>query len=143
MNKALLILSVITMFMMGCTGTKYLAENEHFYAGEELNFIQDSVIVKRQKLENELLPLIQPDANAKLLGMRPGVWFYNVAGNPKKEKGFKHWVKYNLGSPPVLVENANVDQMASRLQRYLINEGYFNAVVTGDIKLKKYTGKAI
>ncbi|MEM9855727.1 MAG: BamA/TamA family outer membrane protein [Bacteroidota bacterium] len=143
MNKALLILSVITMFMMGCTGTKYLAENEHFYAGEELNFIQDSAIVKRQKLENELIPIVQPNANAKLLGMRPGVWFYNVAGNPKKEKGFKHWLKYNLGSPPVLVENANVDQMASRLQRYLINEGYFNAIVTGEIKLKKHTGKAI
>ncbi|MEM7108375.1 MAG: BamA/TamA family outer membrane protein [Bacteroidota bacterium] len=131
------------LLLVGCTGHKYLAENERFYAGEELKFIKDSVTVKRQKLKNELIPIIQPDANAKLLGMRPGVWFYNIAGNPKKDKGFKHWVKKNLGNAPVLMESANVDQMANRLQRYLINEGYFNAKVSGATQLKKHSGKAI
>ncbi|WP_185154083.1 BamA/TamA family outer membrane protein [Fulvivirga sp. M361] len=143
-NNHRYILSFFLLALMcGCTGTKFLAEGERFYSGAELVFIQDSVKVNNKPLARDLQVLIQPAPNTKILGSRPAVWFHNIAGEPKKEKGFKYWVKYKLGKAPVLASEIKETSTAARLTNYLHNHGYFRASVTSGLKSRTHSTKAI
>ena len=76
--------------------------------------------------------------------MRPGVWFYFIAGTPKKEKGgLRNFIKKKLGKPPVLFSEATPDRTAKTLNGQLINEGYFQSKVSFEIKSKKKETKVI
>ena len=50
--------------------------------------------------------------------MRPGVWFYFIAGTPKKEKGgLRNFIKKKLGKPPVLFSEANARSNSKDVKR--------------------------
>lgn len=123
----------------GCTATKFLKEGESFYAGAEIDFDTQGRRVGRKKiLRSELEEYIQPKPNKKFLGMRPSVWFYFIAGTPRKEKGLKSFIKNKLGQPPVLFTDATPDRTARTLTSQLYNEGYFQSKVTFTTKPKKH-----
>ena len=87
-------LALFFICIWGCTATKFLKEGESFYGGHEINFDTQGKRVGRKKiLKAELEEYIQPKPNKKFLGMRPSVWFYYIAGTPKKEKGIKSFIK--------------------------------------------------
>lgn len=75
--------------------------------------------------------------------MRPGVWFYYVAGTPKKKKGLRNFIKNKLGQPPVLMKEVNPERTAKILDGQLFNEGYFKSSVQGESKIKGKEGKVI
>ena len=82
-----IILLMISAVLLGCTGTKFLKDNQSFYTGANIKFDTQGKRVGRKKiLREELQEYIQPKPNKKILGMRPSVWFYFIAGTPKKEK---------------------------------------------------------
>ena len=137
-----LIASTISIF--GCTATKFLKEGESFYAGAEINFETQGRRVGRKKiLRSELEGYITPKPNKKILGMRPAVWFYFIAGTPKKEKGLKSFIKNKLGQPPVLITDATPDRTAKTLNGQLYNEGYFQSEVSYTTKVKRKETKVI
>ena len=114
-------LLIISLSLLGCTGTKFLKENESFYTGAEIHFDTQGKRVGRKKiLREELQEYIQPKPNKKILGMRTGVWFYFIAGTPKKEKGgLRNFIKKKLGKPPVLFSEATPDRTAKTLNGQL------------------------
>ena len=115
----------------GCTATKFLKEGESFYGGHEIHFDTQGKRVGRKKiLQTELEEYIQPKPNKKFLGMRPSVWFYYIAGTPKKEKGLKSFIKNKLGQPPVFFSEAKPDRIARTLNSQLKNEVYFQSEVS-------------
>jgi outer membrane protein assembly factor BamA len=57
------------------------------------------------------------------------LWIYNIAGTTTKKKGFKHWLKYKLGEPPVLATPAILRNNAAVLQSHLENKGFFHDTV--------------
>lgn len=123
----------------GCTATKFLKEGESFYGGHEIHFDTQGKRVGRKKiLQTELEEYIQPKPNKKFLGMRPSVWFYYIAGTPKKEKGLKSFIKNKLGQPPVFFSEAKPDRIARTLNSQLKNEGYFQSEVSFTTKEKKH-----
>ena len=143
LSALLRLLPVGCVILSACTGTKFLKENESFYTGAEIKLEpQEKVRAKRDirnKLEEEIL--IKP--NTTILGMRPGVWFYNVAGEPKKKKGLRSWIKRKLGNKPVLLRDATPEQTARILQGYLVNNGYFESTVSSAVSTKNKKSKVI
>src|SRR5687767_321399 len=140
-----IILLMISTVLLGCTGTKFLKDNQSFYTGAEIKFDTQGKRVGRKKiLEEELQEYIQPKPNKKFLGMRSGVWFYFIAGTPKKEKGgLRNFIKKKLGKPPVLFSEATPDRTAKTLTGQLHNEGYFQSKVSFETKTKRKETKVI
>lgn len=92
---------------------------------------------RRGTLETEMQEYIVPKPNDKILGARPWVWLYYVAGTPKKEKGLRSFLKKKIGQAPVLLKDATPDRTANLLTGYLNNEGYFESKVVPEIKKGK------
>ncbi|SHH92608.1 Outer membrane protein assembly factor BamA [Chryseolinea serpens] len=133
-----------TLLLPGCTGVRYLKEGETFYTGADIDFDTHGRRVGRRKtLRKDLDAYITPKPNNKLFGMRPGVWFYYVAGEPKKKNGLRGFIKNKLGQPPVLLKDAAPERTAKILAGQLNNEGYFESTVRPEVKTGKTASKVI
>lgn len=130
------VLVVLAVVMNGCTATKFIPEGESLYDGSEIKFEPQGNIRRIGSLEEDLQELINPKPNKKFLGMRPGVWFYYKAGEPKKQKGFRYFVRNKLGRVPVLMKDVNPQRTGEMLQAELQNEGYFKTTVSSDVVTK-------
>lgn len=121
------------LFAASCSNTKYLAEGELLYVGASVK-VDDKDLPKKQRkaLKKELEDLTRPLPNKKILGLRPKLYFYNIAGTPKKEKGFRHWLKYKVGEPPVTFGKVDLKYNTDVLQSYAENKGYFVAATSAD-----------
>jgi outer membrane protein insertion porin family len=120
-------------FVFGCSNTKYLPEGDLLYTGGSVT-VKDSIIKKkdRKALENELEDLLRPKPNKQFLGLRPKLWIYNIAGQPKKQKGIRYWLRTKVGEPPVLFSKVDLDYNASVLRNFTENRGYFKTRVSAD-----------
>lgn len=133
-------------FVLGCSNTKYLPEGDFLYVGGSVK-VKDSIIKKkdRKALETELEGLLRPKPNKSILGLRPKLWFYNIAGEPKKQKGFRYWLRNKVGEEPVLFSKVDLDYNSSVLRNYTENKGYFKTRVSADstVRNKKATAEYI
>jgi outer membrane protein assembly factor BamA len=135
---------ILTLLFSACSNLKYLPEGELLYVGGKVD-VKGEKISRREKkqLEENLEDLLRPRPNSKILGMRPKLYFYNIAGEPKKEKGFKYWLKNKVGEPPVLFSQVNMEYNVDLLQNFVENKGFFNAKTSSDsaTRNKKVTAK--
>lgn len=137
-KKHLLYLFGILLFASSCSNTKYLKEGELLYVGGSVKVEGKDLPKKERKaLKKELEDLLRPKPNATILGLRPKLYFYNIAGTPKKDKGFRHWLKYKVGQAPVLFSQVDLQYNADVLRNYSENKGYFKAQVTSDSTRRK------
>jgi outer membrane protein insertion porin family len=129
-----LILALTVLFLSGCINTRYLQENERLYTGANVNIETKENIPNRSELKLELSRVLLPKPNTKFLVFtRPGLWFYNIAGTPKKEGGFRYWLKYKIGEPPVLFNHKIAENTKILLLNRLQNNGYFEARVESKV----------
>ena len=133
-NKApLLYFLFVILFISGCSGTKYLPEGELLYTGAKIKIEGNEPSKKERKiLKSELELLVRPKPNSSFLGMRPKLFFYNLAGKPKKEKGIRYWIKTKLGEAPVLYSKVDLEYNKSLIQNFSENNGYFNVKSRAD-----------
>ena len=132
-KQSLFSLFVIIFILVSCTGTKHLPDGELLYVGAKVEVKDTSVSKKeRKELKSELQDLVRPKPNKKFLGMRPKLFFYNLAGDVKKEKGFRHWLKFTVGEAPVLFSQVDLEYNKKVLQNYAENRGYFNTRTNAD-----------
>jgi hypothetical protein len=91
-------------------------------------------------LKYELKSVNRPKPNGKFLWMRPSLAIHNMVREPKKEKGFKHWLKYKLGKPPVLASEVSPENVSSLMRNRFFNRGFFNVHIEyeGDTLQKKF-----
>ncbi|NHN26896.1 BamA/TamA family outer membrane protein [Flavobacterium jejuense] len=134
MKKHLLLyLVTITLLLFSCSGTKNIPEGDLLYIGHQLEVNGEKVTKsERKNIENNLDGLIRPKPNRSILGMRPDIFFYNLAGDVKKEKGFRHWIKYKLGRKPVLFSEVDLSYNNKIIQNYTENKGFFNVQTISD-----------
>lgn len=120
-------------FVFGCSNTKYLPDGELLYTGGSVT-VKDTILKKkeRKELEKELEDLLRPKPNKQFLGLRPKLWIYNIAGEPKKEKGIRYWLRNKVGEAPVLFSKVDLDYNASVLRNFTENRGYFKTRVSAD-----------
>lgn len=121
------------LFTYGCSNIKHLPEGEMLYVGSEVE-VKDSVMSRsdRKDLEKQLEDLSRPKPNRKILGLRAKLYFYNLAGEPKKDKGFRYWLRNKVGEPPVLMSQVDLDYNADVLNSYTENKGYFKSITSAD-----------
>ncbi|WP_029273405.1 BamA/TamA family outer membrane protein [Flavobacterium sp. KJJ] len=133
-------------FVFGCSNTKYLPEGDLLYTGGSVE-VKDSIIKKkdRKALEKELEDLLRPKPNKQIFGLRPKLWIYNIAGQPKKEKGIRNWLRTKVGEEPVLFSKVDLDYNASVLRNFTENRGYFKTRVSADstVRNKRVTAEYI
>ncbi|MDI1317807.1 BamA/TamA family outer membrane protein [Flavobacterium sp.] len=134
MNKNFLYILFLVLFVAACSGTKGLPEGELLYTGGKVTVVKEDSISRkeRKKLQGKLKEILRPIPNKSFLGMRPKLFLYNLAGNVKKEKGFRHWLKYSLGEAPVLFSQVDLEYNRALLQNYSENNGYYNTRTSAD-----------
>src|SRR5688572_22714 len=92
---------LIAVIFYGCSGTRGLSENETYARKLTIKFVNPETIENKGKLEEGLMDQAKPKLNSKFLGLfRIKLWLYLHVKEPKKDKGFKHWLKYKLGEKP-------------------------------------------
>lgn len=133
--KYLIVLSLF--FAFGCSNTKYLPEGDFLYTGSSVK-VKDSVLKKKERkaLENEAKDLLVPKPNKQILGLRPKLWIYNLAGQPKKAKGIRYWLRTKVGEAPVLFSKVDLDYNAVILRNFTENKGFFKTRVSADSTAK-------
>ena len=136
MKSAGRIALLVILLLSGCTATRFLKENESFYTGAKIELKSQSRIRGQRRLMRKLEAYLQPNPNNTILGSRPSVWFYFVAGTPKKKKGFRNFIKTKLGNPPVLLSHATPQKTAKILEIESNNMGYFRSTVFFEIEAK-------
>ncbi len=133
MSKNLITIFLLALFAAACSGTQKLPEGELLYVGGKVTVKDTNMSRKERKaLQSKLKEIIRPIPNKKFLGLRPKLFFYNLAGEVKKEKGFRHWLKYTVGEAPVLFSKVDIEYNRSLLQNFSENNGYFNTRTSAD-----------
>jgi len=59
-----------------------------------------------------------------------------MVDTPSKNKGFKYWLKYKVGEPPVIATQTALEKNREIFQNRLENRGYFHDTVTLDTNIK-------
>jgi len=141
--RLFLLVGGLSAVLASCNESKHLAGNETLYAANKTE-IHSSVPMtkKKQNQWNEDMEgYLRPNLNSKFFGIRLKLWIYNIAGTTHKTKGFKHWLKYKLGEPPVLVSPVLLANNAQVLQSHFENRGFFHdtVLVTTFVKDKQLT----
>ena len=132
-TKTLLYGALAILFASSCSNTKYLAEGELLYVGGSVKIDgKDLPKSERKNLKKELEDLLRPKPNKQILGLRPKLYLYNIAGEPKKDKGFRYWLRYKVGEPPVTFGKVDLKYNSDIIQNYVENHGYYKAITTSD-----------
>ena len=131
---------VLGLVLLGaaCHESRHLAAGQTLYTANVVK-IQSSVPLSHRRtkeLKVDLNQLLRPNLNSKILGIRFKLWIYNIAGTPKKKKGFKHWLKYKVGEAPVLATPKVIEKNREILQNHLENKGYFGDTVVSTTPVK-------
>ena len=143
-NLFFYIIILITFIASSCSIQKKLPIGETLYNGSKITVTKDSgnFNVKTKSIRKQLDKIIFPKKNKMIFGWPYKVWYWNVIGEPKKEKGFKHWLRAKFGEPPVYGSIVNTKVNAANLKGYLENEGYYRSKASGDTIVKGYKLKA-
>jgi outer membrane protein insertion porin family len=129
---------------LSCSNTKYLKEGQMLYTGAKINIENDTISKNEKKdLKAVLEANLTPKPNSSFLGLRPKLFFYNIAKEPKKEKGFNYWLKYKIGEKPVLLGDVDREFNKEIIENYSENKGYFNARATYDTVSKNKKAQVI
>jgi outer membrane protein assembly factor BamA len=135
------VITAAIVLITGCSGTKHLPPGEKLYTGAEIKFESADKIERKKFKKAEAESAVRPKPNKTFLGMRPKVWMYTAAGEPKK-KGLKSWMK-KKGEAPVLLSSVKPAQSSSFIDAKLFNIGIFKGYTQYKVVEKKRTAKII
>ncbi|HYH55739.1 MAG TPA: hypothetical protein VD772_03955, partial [Anseongella sp.] len=123
----------VLLLLSSCSNLKYLPEGEKLYTGAEVT-VEGRQLERKEKkrLEEELSDLTRPLPNSRFLGLRIKLYFWNIAGNPKKPKSPAAFIKRKLGEPPVLYSSVDTEKNLAVLTSTLQNQGYYKAESRAD-----------
>src|SRR5690606_24539697 len=135
--------SLIIIFLASCGNTSFLKEGERLYTGAEV-VIEDTFISKSEKklLEEELTEYVRPQPNSSFLGLKYKLWIWNIAGEPKSEKGLRSWLRNNVGEPPVLEKDVRLQANNIIIENQMFNKGFFANSSDGEKIISKNNKKA-
>ncbi len=136
--RAMLFLLPAVVLFSGCTGLRKLSDDEYLFTGATLHYDSIKGLSDKQKINSELYGLIK-STNTRFLWMRPFLSIHNLLKEPKKEKGWRHFIKYKLGEKPVLLSDLNLPQINDAMENRLENRGHFYAKSDFEMIKKKKT----
>lgn len=141
--KKLCYITLVVLFS-SCSVQKFLPEGERLYKGAEVKVTKDTAVKQSSKeLKALIKSAVSPRPNKYFLGQPWKVWWWYKIGEPKREKGFKAFLRNKLGEPPVLSSRVKVESTAENIQSLMENNGYFKTTVQGDTNNFSYYTKAV
>ncbi|HEA28822.1 MAG TPA: hypothetical protein ENH91_02305 [Leeuwenhoekiella sp.] len=115
--------------LQSCSVDKFIPEDKLLYEGAELDVTSDTVIVNQSGLEGQLKGVLRPAPNGKVLGMRPGLYYYYKA--QREKPGFiNKFLNKKIGEEPVYLSDVQTLEMEKLLLNRLENNGFFYSNVT-------------
>ena len=85
-----------------------------------------------KSLKKSLKLAVKPTPNKFLFGHPYKVWWWYVIGEPKRETGFKAFLRKKLAEAPVFGSRVNAKSSAENMESLMTNIGYFRTTVQGD-----------
>lgn len=128
---------LLLALLCSCSALKYVPKDESLYGGADVEVLTPGKVKDQGKAISEVKDLLRPKRNTTILGSRPLLWVYYVAGTPKKEKGLRHWLKNKVGQPPVYISMTDPTLVSRAIDAKLYNMGFFNAYSQPEIVEKK------
>lgn len=126
--------------MSGCSALNLVPENKVLYTKSEVKLVPSGRVRAKGKIKELLYNNINPKPNTSILGMRPTLWVWYKAGEPKK-KGLKMFLKNKIGQAPVYMSDVDPDKTADLLKGHLRNNGYFHSRVESKTEIKGKKGR--
>lgn len=133
MRIRLSVLGIIAIALLqACSVKKFIPEDELLYTGASIEIVSDTTIKNKPQLMNELVNVLRPEPNSKVLGMRPGLYYYYKA--QRKKPGFiNNFLNKKIGEEPVYLSDVNLENTEDLLLNRLENRGFFYSRVSSSI----------
>ena len=128
-------ISVLLFIAIGlfqaCSVKKFIPEDELLYTGANIEIESDTTIRNKPQLKNELVNVLRPKPNAKILGMRPGLYYHYKA--QREKPGFiNKFLNKKIGEEPVYLSDVDLTNTEDLLLNRLENRGFFYSRVSSD-----------
>ena len=131
-----LFLIVLFVFIYGCGIKKHIPEGKRLYTGASIVIKADSTVEKVKELQDDLVTVLSPKPNTRLLGMHLGLYYYYK--NQQENPGFlSRWLYKKIGQKPVYQSDINVLENENLLRNKLENYGFFYSTIAPNFKEKK------
>ena len=132
------------VFMTACQIKKHLPEGTLLYNGAKVKVEKvEDFKGKPKPIAKALEGIAAPRKNKMILGFPYKVAMWYAIGEPRKQSGFKYWLRNRLGEAPVLSTRVDIKANETNMQAYLENKGYFKSTVLGKTDTQGYKLKAI
>jgi outer membrane protein insertion porin family len=143
MRTSSVIFILLAVCLSSCSIERHLPPGTQLYRGANFTIQKDSLDkTSERSIIKQLKTISAPKPNAAIFGFPYRVWFWYLIGEPKSEKGFKHWLRYRIGQEPVLSTVLNTKANAANFANHLINKGHFETQASGDTTIKGYKVEA-
>ena len=134
-HQLLLVFIVLSGILGSCGSTKYVPAEKYL-----LNKYQIKTESKKIN-QDDLVTYIKQKPNKKILGLKFHLSVYNLS-RENKNNWWNRWLR-TIGEEPVILDEFQTTKTAGQLKLYLVNKGYYNAVVEDTILFKKKKAKII
>ncbi len=124
--KAISITIIAVLLLSSCSLTRHVKEGEYLL---ERNIVKlDNKTVNHKELQNT----IRQKSNKRILLIsRPYLWIYNLS-NPAKTNKF-HSKLRELGEPPVILDENQIEKSKNQFSIYLKNKGYYQSIINDTV----------
>ncbi len=130
---------IFLIILSACSVRKKLPKGETLYNGAKVTVSKDSGFkVSTKSIRKQMEKITIPKKNKMLLGWPYKVAFWYAIGEPKRQKGFKHWLREKFAEPPVFGSTVKIKLNTENMKGYLENEGYYRSKASGDSVVKGY-----
>jgi outer membrane protein insertion porin family len=134
-------LLLLLPLLSGCSAMKFVPDNEVLYTGYDIKLVPEGKVRAKKRIKELMDQNVSPKPNASIFGMRPGLWFYYVAGPAERKKRLRWFVRNKLGQVPVYMRDVDAEKTAKFVKGTLVNHGFFHAEVKHKAEIKDKKGK--
>lgn len=132
-HKNSLLLLFAMVLMTSCSNTKFVPQGDFLYTGASVQILSDSLSKSgKNALSSVFQEQLTPKPNKSFFGLRPKLYIYNMTGEPKKDKGFKYWLKNKVGEKPVYLSDVDLPFNLELIENIGENLGYFDISASYD-----------
>ncbi len=130
---------VVSLYFLvcACNPARNFTRDQTLYTKAELIKQAPDSLELSAELKEQIFGAIKPKPNASLLGWYYRLGIHNLApkdkGEREKQSGFRYWLKYKVGEPPLLIENLSTQRTAKLIENKFYNAGYFDVEVKANI----------
>lgn len=115
--------------MSSCSLTKKVAQDDEVYMGTHLKIIDSNNIHSINHIREDLNLIPQKGTENGIGNFKTGL--HNLF-DKAENKGIKHWIKYKLGSSPIIYDENIRRSTTAKIKFFLNGKGYFSNEIVCD-----------